>query len=198
MSRPRFVNRLNLAALPIAVSCSRVFTKLTLTRWGATFIVDDALLVVSELVTNAVQATGITDPHPRWSELGELNLVGVNLLGFDASIVIEVWDCDPHPPIMKSEDLYAESGRGLHLVAQVAQRWGSYPTRGGKVVWADLSLYPKEEASGQSREPRAPLPRRKHQTWPKPERPVAEPVDPELLRRVVEGLRNLGGEQPAQ
>lgn len=72
MSRPRFVDQLDLAALPTAVSCSRVFTKLTLTKWGATSIVDDAPLVVSELVTNAVRATGITDPHPRWGALGEL------------------------------------------------------------------------------------------------------------------------------
>ena len=144
MSHPRFTDRLDLAALPTAVSCSRAFTKLTLTKWGATSSIDDALLVVSELATNAVKVTGITDPHPRWGARDDLKFIGVSLLGFDASIVIEVWDCDPHPPTMKNEDPDAESGRGLQLVTAVAQRWGSYPTRGGKVVWAELRLYPKE------------------------------------------------------
>lgn len=194
MSRPRFVDRLDLAALPTGVGCSRVFTKLTLTKFGAASIVDDALLVVSELVTNAVRATGITDPRPRWGELDELNLIGVSLLGFDASIVIEVWDCDPHLPIMKSEDPDAESGRGLQLVTAIAQKWGSYPTRGGKVVWAELSLYPKEEITEQTREIPIPLPRRKRQERLESERPATELVDTELLRRVMEGLRNLGGE----
>jgi hypothetical protein len=81
MARPRFADQLDLPAVLTAVNCSRVFTKLTLARWGASAILDDALLITSELVTNAVKATGVMDPNPNWSRLDKLNLIGVRLLG---------------------------------------------------------------------------------------------------------------------
>src|SRR5579875_2845635 len=86
MPRPRFTDRLNLAALPTAVSCAQTFIQVTLARWGASTI------IVSELVTSAVETTGITDTHPRWSDLDKLNLISVQLVGLENSVVIEVWD----------------------------------------------------------------------------------------------------------
>ena len=179
--RPRFADRLDLAAVLTAVRCSRVFTELTLTRWGASAIVEDALLVTSELVTNAVKATGVIDPYPNWSSLGNLNLISVRLLGFGASIVIEVWDSDPSLPSMKGEDIDAESGRGLHIVAAIAYRWGSYPIGNGKVVWAELVAGPDTPGD---------LPKRPRSSPPVPN--VQGPQHaPETLRRVRDGLRKL-------
>lgn len=191
MPEPRFSDWINLAAVPTAVSRSRTFTKLALTKWDALSVMDDALLVVSELVTNAVKATGTTDPGTSWSELDKVNLVGVGLLGFETSVVIAVWDCDPHPPVMKNEDLDAESGRGIYLIAEMAHRWGSHPSRSGKTVWAELILPPQEDAERQLHGAPASLPQRMRRTWPRPRRSFVWQHDLALLQRALEGLRNL-------
>ncbi|MFK4102914.1 ATP-binding protein [Streptomyces sp. NPDC019531] len=142
MPPPRFSEQLELAAVLTAVGCSRMFVETTLVKWGATPVIDDALLVVSELVTNSVKATGVTTPDPNWAQLGKLNLIGVRLLGLERSIVIEVWDIDPRTPVVQDADFDAESGRGLFLVETVASRWGSRPAEPGKVVWAELPIQP--------------------------------------------------------
>ncbi|MGH3624787.1 MAG: ATP-binding protein [Sciscionella sp.] len=140
--QPRFSDQLDLATLRTAVSCARLFTEYTLDKWGASSIVDNALLVVTELVTNAVQATGVTDEHPHLSELNHLNLIRVHLLGLDSSIVIAVWDSDPYPPVQADTDTDEESSRSLQRIESVSSRWGSYPVSQGKVVWAELPVYP--------------------------------------------------------
>lgn len=87
---------------------------------------DEALLVASELVTNAVRATG---------------LVAVQLRVAGPSLYVEVWDNMPGVPEVKCLEADAEGGRGLHLVEALATRWGvCHPQSGGKVVWAELSL----------------------------------------------------------
>ncbi len=187
MPQPRFTDRLNLAAVPTAVSCAQTFIHLTLARWGVSTIIDDALVVASELVTSAVATTGITDAHPRWSELDKLNLISVQLVGLENSVVIEVWDSDPYPPAMKSEDVDAESSYGLHLIPQVAHRYGSYPKGTGKVVWAELIV----TARATQTPPPPPLPRRQRRFTPDAHPPIARQQDPEILRRVLEGLQNL-------
>jgi anti-sigma regulatory factor (Ser/Thr protein kinase) len=53
---------LTLAATLTAVSRARQFALFTLKRWGLAALAEDAQLVVSELVTNAVQASGAADP----------------------------------------------------------------------------------------------------------------------------------------
>ena len=59
---------LTLAATPTAVSCSRQLVHLTLNRWGLAALIEDAELVISELVTNSIEATGLTDAKPRWAD----------------------------------------------------------------------------------------------------------------------------------
>jgi hypothetical protein len=100
--------------------------------------------------------------------------------------VIEVWDSDPNPPAMKGEDLDAESGRGIHIISEVAHRWGSYPTRSGKVVWAELVVPPRP-----SNAPPPPLPKRIPRPMPEPTQPIAREHDPELLKRLIDGLHDL-------
>lgn len=185
MATVRVQDQLTLAALLTAVGCSRMFAKLTLTKWGAERILDDALLVVSELVTNAVKATGITDPEPRWSELKKLNLISVRIVGLEDSIVFEVWDASPEEPTVKTAELDDEGGRGLDLVEHLVKRWGSYPSRGGKVVWAELPVHPATNGG---------LPRRRRSprstTQPAGEEEPPIP-DPALLERVLVGLQAL-------
>jgi hypothetical protein len=188
MPRPRFTDRLNLAALPTAVSCAQTFIQVTLARWGASTIIDDALIIVSELVTSAVETTGITDTHPRWSDLDKLNLISVQLVGLENSVVIEVWDSDPYPPAMKSEDVDAKSSHGLHLIPQVAHRYGSYSKGTGKVVWAELIVAARTTLAPSL----PPLPRRQRRLMPEAHSPIARQQDPDVLRRVLEGLQNLG------
>lgn len=185
MATVRVQDHLTLAAVVSAVSCSRMFAKVTLTKWGAVRILDDALLVVSELVTNAVKATGVTNPEPKWSELNELNVITVRIMGFEESIVFEVWDASPEAPTVKEAAPDDEGGRGLDLVENLAKRWGSTPSRGGKVVWAELPVY---QTTGVG------LPRR-----PWSARSTTQPAGEEepdvhgrvLLERVLVGLRAL-------
>ncbi|MBV7700680.1 ATP-binding protein [Streptomyces sp. TRM70350] len=166
-------NRLDLAAVLTAVSCSRAFAKLTLDTWGASSIVDDALIVVSELVTNAIKATGVTTPRPKWTELDELKCVTVRLVGLDECVVVEVWDVDSHLPEESEAGIDAESGRGLWLVAELAGKWGSYPVANGKVVWAELSLRPTS-----SQPPAPPLTKRRRKPVPEPRVPIFIQRDP--------------------
>jgi anti-sigma regulatory factor (Ser/Thr protein kinase) len=90
-------------------------------------VIDGAELVASELVTNAVtKAKGMTiQMRIRWGE---------------TSGYVEVWDADPSPPIQRDAEETDTNGRGLFLVEMYAARWDHYPSEGGKVVWAELTL----------------------------------------------------------
>jgi hypothetical protein len=87
--------------------------------------VQDVLLVITELVGNVVQHT---------EGGGELRLI----LQTDAALV-EVHDHSRTFPQLQRPDLRRPGGRGLLLVAAIAQRWGWRPTPAGKVVWAHVS-----------------------------------------------------------
>ncbi|MEU7044619.1 ATP-binding protein [Streptomyces varsoviensis] len=176
--RARFMDQLGLAAVGSAVSMSRHFMRLTLGKWHARSIEGDAILVVSELVTNAVKATGVLDRRPTWLELESLDLVTVRLVGLDTSVVIEVWDTSREMPVLQKPDDDTEGGRGLLLVQETAKRWGSYRTPRGKLVWAEITV---PEATPTV------LPHRRG-----PEHSDGEPAaraDPWLLRRVLVGLQ---------
>ncbi|WP_223281302.1 ATP-binding protein [Streptomyces antnestii] len=95
----------------------------------------DAVLLVSELTTNAVLHT----------DSGHV-LCGLTLTGDERRLRIELHDADRTPvrPPEHRAGPGEESGRGLLLVQQLADRWGSArSTRAeGKVVWAELTSYP--------------------------------------------------------
>jgi anti-sigma regulatory factor (Ser/Thr protein kinase) len=132
-----------LIAVPSAAGRSRRLVRLGLTRWGLGRLIDDAELVVSELVTNAVQATGVADADANRAGPGGLAEIQVRLLLFDVSVVVEVWDGDPAPPVPQQVTGADEGGRGLSIVAVLAADWNWY--RGlhdGKVVWAELPIPP--------------------------------------------------------
>ena len=97
----RDINGLTLAAVATAAGCSRLFARSTLRQWGLVRMVDDSELVISELVTNAVEATGVTDPQPRWRELADLAIIRARLLLYGTQVVIDVWDRAQEAPVLK-------------------------------------------------------------------------------------------------
>jgi len=136
-----YTSSLQLAAVPSAASYSRIFVRLTLPRWKLADYVETAELVVSELVTNAVQATGLTDPEPKSWEIAAEHVIGVQLRATGTSLVLDVWDGSSDVPVVKNPDDDAEGGRGLLLIGAMAKQWDVFrPHAGGKIVWAELEL----------------------------------------------------------
>nr|WP_258528076.1 SpoIIE family protein phosphatase [Streptomyces sp. NBRC 110611] len=117
--------------LPDAVMHARRFTSRTLRKWQITEEMDVALLVVSELVTNAIAHTQ-----------GEVQL---DLTLAAGRLRIAVNDGSPRAPVKPvSVDWEATGGRGLLLVEAVSAAWGSVPLSGGKQVWSEIGLGPEE------------------------------------------------------
>jgi len=92
---------------------------------------DDACLLASELVTNAVQHTESRRPG---------GVVAVTILDLVHAIRIEVTDegSDRTVPVVRG-DVLADSGRGLLLVQSVADDWGYHPHGPGTTVWFHLN-----------------------------------------------------------
>ncbi|MCD9879662.1 SpoIIE family protein phosphatase [Streptomyces guryensis] len=115
-----------------SVATARSFVRDTLQGWGFADIVDDAVVLTSELVTNAVVHAGTS--------------ADVLCLRSDEGVRIEVADRYPereiplqgHPVNMGSPD--REGGRGLQLCAALASRWGVEYTPTHKQVWFQLDL----------------------------------------------------------
>jgi anti-sigma regulatory factor (Ser/Thr protein kinase) len=123
---------LELEAEPASVPFARVHTRQTVAGWGLDHLAEDARLIVSELVTNAVAVTRALDPAAP---------VALYLAQAGDRLYILVWDCCPEPPVKRRHDRVAEAGRGLQLVDAVAERWGAcMPVAGGKAVFAWLSV----------------------------------------------------------
>jgi hypothetical protein len=101
-------------------------------EWGLRELADDAALIVSELMTNAADASIVLPEHPP---------IALRLLTTDTSLVIEAWDQSPLDLESPTADVDAECGRGLLVVAAVSDRWGCERTGYcRKVVWAALAL----------------------------------------------------------
>jgi anti-sigma regulatory factor (Ser/Thr protein kinase) len=182
-NRPRFIDGLTLAALPTAVGCSRMLVRYALATVGLKPLIEPAELVMSELVTNAVKSTGVVDNEPRWTELHDLALVKIRLVGTRTSLFVEVWDRDETLPTVQAPTLDQENGRGLFIVEATCKRWDAFRANGGgKVVWGELEIPPETFTS-------AGLPKR--QRTPGPRRAPEVKQNPELLRRVRDGLKDL-------
>jgi anti-sigma regulatory factor (Ser/Thr protein kinase) len=100
-------------------------------RWLPEDVTDTAVIVVSELATNAVAAA---------RRLDRLSTVGLSLRLFPGYLLAEVVDSSPEAPFLVEEaDVLSEHGRGLHLVDALTDgRWGYFRFQGRKVVWARL------------------------------------------------------------
>ena len=123
---------LELAPLPTAVPCARLHTMHVLHEWGLRALAADAALIVSELTTNAADASAVLPERPP---------IALRLLASEKSLVIEVWDHSPLDLEPRMADADAECGRGLTVVAAISDRWGCERTGyRRKVVWAELAL----------------------------------------------------------
>lgn len=108
-----------------SVKTARDVTRSTLSDWGLSELSDDAALVVSELVTNAVRYTrGHKD-------------ITLLLMRVAPHVLLAVADPSDEAPTRKEPDFISENGRGLYIVETYSQCWGWDPLEdGGKAVWA--------------------------------------------------------------
>ncbi|HET6360088.1 SpoIIE family protein phosphatase [Streptomyces sp.] len=117
--------------LPDAVAHARRFTSRTLRSWQVTEEADTILLIVSELVTNALV-------HTQGQVRLDFTLAGARLR-------VAVSDTSPRAPVKPSNVNWdATGGRGILLVQAVSASYGSVPLSGGKQVWADVALSPRK------------------------------------------------------
>ena len=101
--------------------------RVRLAPWGVgDEVLEAALLVISELVTNAVRHGNAP--------------VSMRLLRDVGTVVIEVADSDRRRPRRRAATPEDESGRGMAIVDALVSRWGVRPTAGGKALWAELPL----------------------------------------------------------
>ena len=118
--------------LPDAVMHARRFTARTLRSWQVAQEADSVLLVVSELVTNALV-------HTQGEVRLDLTLAGDRLR-------VAVSDSSPRAPVKPASiDWEATGSRGLLLVEGMTASWGSVPLSGGKQVWGEIALPPRGE-----------------------------------------------------
>jgi anti-sigma regulatory factor (Ser/Thr protein kinase) len=126
---------ITLRALDSAVPSSRAHLRQILTEWGQPQLAQDASVVISELVTNAVVASTSLRPANAPVQIW----VGSNT----RCVLLAVADASPRPPVRLNLGPEAEAGRGLALVEALTSRWGWHPTavsRMVKAVWAEWRL----------------------------------------------------------
>jgi anti-sigma regulatory factor (Ser/Thr protein kinase) len=148
---------LELGARPTAVPCARLHARQLVWEWGLNGLAANTELLVSELVTNAVKTTAGNNDQAA---------ICLQLSGDNTRVLIEVWDADPQPPVLKdlgedgTPDPQEEGGRGLCLIAALSTRWAWYLTEKptGKVVWCELSAEPPELSESARSAPQALLP----------------------------------------
>jgi serine/threonine-protein kinase RsbW len=130
---PEGTERIVRLALPPdvpAVRVARQTTRVTLAAWQLSPLEDDAVLLVSELVTNAVR-------HAR-----DTGGIGLELASTGTCLRVEVQDGDPSWREPDDQADPGESGFGFLVVDSVADRWGLRRIGAGKAVWAELDWPP--------------------------------------------------------
>jgi hypothetical protein len=130
--RPR---RVLLAAGPAAVAQARRHVRTTIFAWDIPVDVDVAVLLTSELVTNALR-----------HEAGDTVLLTIACICGQLRVDVHDTSCSPPVPLEARAD--AEAGRGLVLVATLSTDWGYYRTSAGKAVYFTLAFQaePGEDA----------------------------------------------------
>jgi anti-sigma regulatory factor (Ser/Thr protein kinase) len=113
-----------------SVAAARGFARSTLQRWGLAGRGDDVTVVVSELLSNALRHAS---PRPG----GWPVRLGLLEIWPSAGVLCAVADPSPLVPALTAAGHLEESGRGLHVVDELSDRWG-YTATGhrGKVAWA--------------------------------------------------------------
>ncbi|WP_369251197.1 SpoIIE family protein phosphatase [Streptomyces sp. R41] len=115
----------DVGADPAEVARARASVSQQLTTWGLEELDFTTELVVSELVTNAIRYG-----RPPI----QLRLI------HDRTLMCEVADAGSTTPHLRRARVFDEGGRGLFLVAQLTEHWGTRHARRGKTVWAECAL----------------------------------------------------------
>jgi anti-sigma regulatory factor (Ser/Thr protein kinase) len=128
-----------------AVAVARDEVAAAIRSWRVRVDPDVAILLTSELVTNAV-THATADPNERTAGRGATTGESVLLViaADDAGLRVEVHDGSGDLPIVSGyvADADAETGRGLLLVTSLSAEWGFYRTAGGKAVYFTLEVPP--------------------------------------------------------
>ena len=128
--------------VPASIKAARDFTTQTLLDWGLRWLIQDAKLVVSELVTNALRHGARDGAGGAWADQPELIL-----WGRPRYLVCVVIDSSASAPVRVPAGLAREDGRGLLVVQALASRWGwTMLGINRKAVWAVLG---DAESAGQ-------------------------------------------------
>ena len=141
--RPMNAGTLALVALPTSPFWARKYARqfLDSCRGISEETAATAVLLVSELVTNAVRFSGDPARALRYSERAGAGLISLSLRHFRDRLLIEVFDTDTHPPVLTDADDDAENGRGLMLVTALSKEWSYFLLHdGGKVVYCMLEI----------------------------------------------------------
>jgi anti-sigma regulatory factor (Ser/Thr protein kinase) len=134
------------------IRAARHFTISTLQRWGVAERREDVVVVVSELLTNALLHALPAACHARtgWP-------IRLGLLQPERGVMCAVADPSRVAPVLQQSEHLGETGRGLHVIAALSDRWGcTMPTDMGKVMWATFStqLAPPGLVPGSGPDPR--------------------------------------------
>ncbi|MFE4667061.1 SpoIIE family protein phosphatase [Streptomyces sp. NPDC056716] len=111
---------------PAAVSAVRERALKQLEEWELGEYEFSTELIISELVTNAIRYGGTP--------------ISLRLLRDDSVLICEVRDGSGTSPRLRRAGAADEGGRGLFLVAQLSQRWGTRYTPNGKIIWTEQPL----------------------------------------------------------
>ena len=116
--------------VPASVAAARHFVAASLASWRPGEQAQVAVLLASELVTNAIVHSG---PHRPSDEIA----VTVNTT--DGLARIEVRDNAPGAPELRVTSVDSHSGRGLLLIDALSSRWGFARSGRGNAVWFEIS-----------------------------------------------------------
>jgi hypothetical protein len=131
------------------IRAAREFTVSTLQRWDVAERREDVVVVVSELLTNALRHAlpASCDPRAGWP-------IRLGLLQPGRGVMCAVADPSRVAPVLQQPEHLGETGRGLHVIAALSDYWGyTIPTEAGKVMWAMFSTRLTPPVPGQRSRP---------------------------------------------
>jgi anti-sigma regulatory factor (Ser/Thr protein kinase) len=131
--------RIRLTAGPAAAAEARGHVRSAICAWDLPVDQDVAILLTSELVTNAIR-----------HETGKTVMMTITCSGDE--LRVDVYDTSCFMPVLVDAAGDAEAGRGLMLVATLSAEWGFYRTPAGKAVYFTLAFEPdRADGNGQVR-----------------------------------------------
>jgi anti-sigma regulatory factor (Ser/Thr protein kinase) len=125
-------SHLTLASLPTAAACARGHVRAVAAEWGLDGLADTAELLVSELVTNAIQAS-------ERLRIAATPVVRIWVVSDRSSLVLRVWDGSDAMPVRQEAGPGDDCGRGLMIINALSADWGCCRQADGKVVWARIT-----------------------------------------------------------